>query len=338
MTDLYPLKFTPIFKEKIWGGQKLKTLLNKDFGALANCGESWEVSGVKGNESVVAEGPLKGKKLPDLLEVYKEQLVGKKIYTNYQNQFPLLIKFIDANEDLSIQVHPDDALAKRRHDSLGKTEMWYVFQADEGAKLITGFNQSIDKKTYLSHLKEGTLREILNEETVSAGDVYFIPAGRVHTIGKGMCIAEIQQTSDVTYRIYDFDRVDTEGKKRELHTELALDALDFHHYPEYKTRYSEQKNLPVHLVQCPYFSVNKLNLDCPLTRDYSSLDSFIIYICYQGKFSLKWENGEIPVNLGESILLPASIKKTALHPAPDAGILEVAVDPCKETLEKPKIL
>src|SRR3984885_636590 len=193
MTALYPLKFKSIFKDKIWGGQKIKTYLNKDFGSLPNCGETWEISGVKSDVSVVADGPLKGKRLDNLLEEYKDELVGKKVYAHFGNIFPLLIKFIDANEDLSIQVHPNDSLAKKRHNSFGKTEMWYVVQADPGSTLIAGFNKELTEQEYLDKFNSGHLTDILNKEDLQAGDVFFLPAGRVHTIGKGLLIAEIQQ-------------------------------------------------------------------------------------------------------------------------------------------------
>ena len=224
---MYPLLFKTIFKDKIWGGEKIHTILGKDFSPLPNCGETWEISGVKGTISEVKDGALAGKDLVSLINEYKGKLVGEKVYKQFGNEFPLLIKFIDANDDLSIQVHPGDQLAKERHDSFGKTEMWYILQADEGAKLNAGFNNEINEAIYLEHLKKNTLDEILNFEKVKAGDVFFLPAGRVHYIGKGVCLAEIQQTSDITYRIYDFDRKDDKGNTRELHTEQALAAIDY---------------------------------------------------------------------------------------------------------------
>ena len=322
---LYPLKFNPIYKDKIWGGRKFKDLLNKDFDPLPNCGESWEVSGVKGNESVVAEGPLKGKSLPELISEYKGKLIGEKIYRASGNEFPLLIKFLDANEDLSIQVHPNEEQARGRHNSLGKTEMWYVFQADDNARLIAGFSRDLTREEYLEYFNSGRLEEVLNQESVTAGDVFFIPAGRVHTIGKGICIAEIQQTSDITYRIYDFDRVDDQGQKRELHVEEALNVLDFKSYPEYKSPYIDEPGKPVNLVACDYFTTNKMILDRVLERDYTALDSFVLYICFEGGFSIVYGGEEIPVLKGESILLPATIKEVTLKPAPGASLLEVYI-------------
>jgi mannose-6-phosphate isomerase len=323
--DMYPLLFTTIFKDKIWGGEKIKTILGKDFSPLPNCGETWEISGVKGNISVVKEGPLAGKTLVSLIEEYKGQLVGEKVYKQFGNEFPLLIKFIDANDDLSIQVHPDDSLAKERHDSFGKTEMWYILQADKGAQLNSGFNKPINEATYLKHLESNTLDEILNFETVEAGDVFFLPAGRVHYIGKGVCLAEIQQTSDITYRIYDFDRVDDKGDKRELHTDLALAAIDYEHYGEYKIQYASKKNEAFSLVKCPYFTTNLIELESPVSRDYTSLDSFVIYICTEGELSIDYVQGVLKIKKGDSVLLPAVFKSILLSPSRHAKVLEVYV-------------
>ncbi|WNJ18707.1 type I phosphomannose isomerase catalytic subunit [Pontibacter sp. G13] len=322
---LYPLRFETIFKEKLWGGQKIKTMLNKDFGTLANCGETWEISGVDGNISVVREGNLAGKTLVELIQEFKGDLLGKQVYERFGEEFPLLVKFIDANDDLSIQVHPDDELAKERHDSFGKTEMWYIFQADEGSKLIAGFNQPVDKASYQQHFEEGKLMDILNQEAVNADDVYFLPAGRVHTIGKGLLLAEIQQTSDITYRIYDFDRRDSEGNLRELHVEQALDAIDYNHYPEYKTAYDHAPEQGVNLVSCPYFVTNRLNFSEPSTRDYSALDSFVIYVCVEGSLTLKFEEGSVEIAKGDAYLLPATIDSVELIPHESYKMLEAWV-------------
>jgi mannose-6-phosphate isomerase len=322
---MYPLLFKTIFKDKIWGGEKIKTILGKDFSPLPNCGETWEISGVEGNISEVKNGDLAGKDLVSLIEEYKDQLVGKKVYKQFGNEFPLLIKFIDANDDLSIQVHPDDQLAKERHNSFGKTEMWYILQADIGAKLNTGFNRQLDEATYLKHLHTNTLNEILNFESVKAGDVFFLPAGRVHYIGKGVCLAEIQQTSDITYRIYDFDRTDDKGNKRELHTEQALAAIDYKYYGEYKTHYSLQPNQVAPLVKCQYFTTGLLELDHPVARDYSQLDSFIIYICIEGELSLKYGEDSLKIRKGDSVLLPAVLKTVSLLPSGPSKVLEVYI-------------
>lgn len=321
-TKLYPLKFETIFKDKIWGGNKIKTVLNKEFSPLPNCGETWEISGVKSDVSVIANGKLSGTSLATLLEQKKEKLVGKKVYERYGNEFPLLVKFIDANDDLSIQVHPDDELAKKRHDSFGKTEMWYVIQADEGSSLISGFNQAVDEKKYLEKFNAGKLSDILNKEDVKAGDVFFLPAGRVHTIGKGLLIAEIQQTSDITYRIYDFDRVDDKGNKRDLHVEEALVAIDYRYYDDYKTKYEATKNESVKLVSCEYFTTNILDFTKNEIKDYTDLDSFVIHVCLEGSYVLKSENEELLVKMGDCILLPATTTQIELATNTGFKILE----------------
>jgi mannose-6-phosphate isomerase len=317
MSELYPLKFRTIFKDKIWGGSKIKTILGKDFSPLPNCGETWEISGVEGNISEVAEGPLAGKNLKELIQKYQASLLGTSVYEKFGDEFPLLVKFIDANDDLSIQVHPDDALAKERHNSFGKTEMWYIFQADEGAKLISGFNQPMSKEKYLEAFDAGKLTSILNQEPVQADDVFFLPAGRVHTIGKGLLLAEIQQTSDITYRIYDFDRTDAQGNSRELHVEEALDAIDYRYYDEYKTKYTAEKNKAVQLAACPYFVTNRLEYTHGTERNYQALDSFVIYVCMEGKAEIITEGTGYTMQKGDAYLIPASIRQVKL--ATDSG-------------------
>ncbi|MDT3404752.1 type I phosphomannose isomerase catalytic subunit [Mucilaginibacter terrae] len=322
MSTLYPLKFKTIYKDKIWGGQKIKTYLHKDFGNLPNCGETWEISGVKSDVSVVDNGALQGQSLAALLEEHKEALVGKAVYERFGNEFPLLVKFIDANEDLSIQVHPNDELARKRHNSFGKTEMWYVIEADPGSSLIAGFSEEVSQEVYVEKLNSGHLTDILNREDVKAGDVFFLPAGRVHTIGKGLLIAEIQQTSDITYRIYDFDRVDDKGNKRELHTEEALAAIDYKKYPNYRTDYTPVKNEDVHLVSCPYFTTNVMDYTEAVSKDYSSLDSFVIYVCLEGSYELKYNGESYPVKMGECLLLPNTVDKVELTTEDGFKILE----------------
>jgi Phosphomannose isomerase len=327
MEGLYPLKFAPIYKDKIWGGNKIKSVLNKDYGNLPNCGESWELSGVEGNISVVTNGYLAGNDLNELIEIYMGDLVGESIYEHFGNEFPLLIKFIDANDDLSIQVHPDDEMAAERHNSYGKTEMWYVIQADKGSKLQSGFNQQVDQELYLEKLEAVKLPDILNFEEVTSGDVFFIPAGRVHAIGKGILLAEIQQTSDITYRIYDYDRRDDKGNTRELHTDLALDAIDYTVFPEYKSKYDAKINESVELASCQYFTTNVLELDGVVEKDYNKLDSFVIYICLEGEVLIETEAGNESVKLGETILLPAAIESVTLKPLTDkAKLLEVYIE------------
>jgi len=312
MNTLYPLKFTPIFKEKIWGGQNLNILLNKNFPGLTDCGESWEISSVQNEISIVSNGFLRGNNLEELIEVFMGDLVGEQVFNKFGIEFPLLIKFIDATDNLSIQVHPNDELSLERHDSFGKTEMWYVIHAEPGARLISGFNRKVDKEGYLKYLAKGKLEEILNYEEVKSGDVFFMPSGRVHAIGKGIVLAEIQQTSDVTYRIYDFNRLDDNGNFRELHTDLAVDAIDYLFEKNYRTEYKSEYNKPVNLIDCSYFTTNILLLTAAVERDFSDLDTFVIYCCIKGTFIIKWEDQTIEVEKGETILVPAQIPNFVL--------------------------
>lgn len=313
MSGLYPLKFEPIYLEKIWGGNRIKNLLNRKYD-LKNCGESWELSGVDGNISVVSNGFLKGNDLSELIEIYMGDLVGDKVYEKFGNEFPLLIKFIDAQDDLSIQVHPNDELSKERHNAFGKTEMWYVLDAAEGALINSGFNQPVDKEKYLEYLKNGKLTDLLKYDEAKVGDVFFIPAGRVHAIGKGSMVAEIQQTSDVTYRIFDYNRKDDKGNERELHTELALDAIDFSYLDDYKTKYAAITNNSTEIINCKYFTTNILEFDQSLEKDYSMNDSFVIYITLEGEFEIETEDGIEQVAKGETILVPASLELIKINP------------------------
>lgn len=325
MEQLYPLKFNPILLDKMWGGPKLRNILKKPTDSV-KAGESWEISCVEENISTISNGYLAGNDLEELIEVYMGDLVGDRIFEKFGTRFPLLIKYIDANDALSIQVHPDDELAMKRHNSFGKTEMWYIMQADEGAELIIGFNREVDKEIYLKHLNEKKLMAILNTEPVKEGDVFFLPARRVHAIGAGILLAEIQQTSDVTYRIYDFDRKDSDGKERELHTELAVDSIDYSYHTNYRTEYAVLPGEPAELVSCPYFTTNKIDLDSPLMRDIALLDSFVIYMCVKGKCTISSPgNEDVDLHFGETVLIPASLVEYALEPNPTAELLEVFI-------------
>ena len=326
MSQLYPLKFKPLLKDRIWGGNKLKTILAKQ-GKCSSCGESWELSAVEDNISVVSNGFLKNNNLEELIEIYMGDLVGDKIFDKYGIEFPLLIKFIDANDDLSIQVHPNDKMAQERHHSYGKTEMWYVMDANPGATLISGFNKKTSQEEYIKHLNGKTLKQILNIQNVKPGEVFFIPAGRVHAIGSGILLAEIQQTSDITYRIYDWDRTDADGNTRELHTELALEAIDYNYHSEIKTVYENKVNSIVNLARCEYFTTNKIVLNKPMERDFIEIDSFVIYICCGGSFDLLYnDNEKITVSKGETILLPAVCKNISLIPTTETEVLEVYIE------------
>jgi mannose-6-phosphate isomerase len=321
----YPLKFESILKEKIWGGEKLKSLLHKK-STKKNIGESWEISTVDQDISIVANGIFKEKSLLELIKIYQDKLVGKKVYETFGNQFPLLIKYIDAKEALSIQLHPNDELASKRHNSFGKTEMWYVMQADENANLIVGFKKDVTKEEYISHLNNKSLSDILNIVVVKKGDVYFIPTGRVHAIGAGVLLAEIQQTSDITYRIYDWDRKDDQGNYLELHTEEALDAIDYTAKDSYATNYTKELNKATKIVDCEYFTTNILPVTNQVEIDNSDKDSFVIYLCVSGEgVQFKSDNFMVPLNYGETVLIPASLKKYNIIPIGDSELLEVFI-------------
>lgn len=313
---MYPLKFNPILKSVVWGGEKIAPFKGIET-EQHNIGESWELSGVKDNESVIANGPLAGKNIAELCEEYKGELLGEKVYAKTGAEFPLLIKFIDARDDLSIQVHPNDELAAVRHNgSKGKTEMWYVVQADKNAHLMSGLSAAITPDEYAARIADNTITEVLHDYNVEKGDIFFLPAGRIHSIGTGCFIAEIQQTSNITYRIYDFGRVGLDGKPRELHTELSKAAIDYSVLDDYKTHYTEKKNEENEVVSCEYFTTSLYDLSEPLTRDMSGLDSFMIVICTEGKGTLADNNGNsVDIKQGETVLLPASVKSFTLTPA-----------------------
>lgn len=312
---MYPLKFEPILKQTLWGGDKIIPCkhLNE---TLPNVGESWEVSAVEGSESVVANGADKGYTLPEMVRKYKEELVGEANYARFGNKFPLLIKFIDAKLDLSIQVHPGDELAKKRHNSFGKNEMWYVIAADKGAKLISGFAEEITPKEYKDRVHNGTFAEVLQTCAIEPGDVFYVPAGRVHGIGAGAFVAEIQQTSDITYRIFDYNRKDKDGKSRELHTSQAMDAINFSDVQDdFRTEYERVQNEPVEMVASPYFTTSVYDMTEEITCDYSELDSFVIFICVEGSCRLTDDNqNEITLRAGETVLLPAAVQEVTIVP------------------------
>lgn len=297
-----------------------------DFGLLPNCGEAWLLSGVEGNPTLVNNGYLTSNELNELVEVFMGDLVGDKVYERFGDQFPILVKVIDSNDWLSIQVHPDDALAQKRGVGYGKTEMWYVMQADADAELICGFNQEVDELIYLSYLENKKLKDIMNFEKVEKGDVFFIPAGRVHALGPGTLIAEIQQSSDTTYRIYDWDRVDQAGNSRELHTEEALEAIDYTMHSNYKTSYLRSENSTENLIKSPFFTTNILKISAGIKKDYSELDSFVILFCTEGGLKIEWEDQNYTLVAGEVILLPNVIENITLLPDPNAIILEVYIE------------
>ncbi|MFH6989102.1 type I phosphomannose isomerase catalytic subunit [Flavobacterium collinsii] len=317
---IYPLQFEPILKERIWGGEKLKTILNKPITSKIT-GESWELSTVEGDVSIVANGALKGQSLIDLIDQSPNKILGTAVYERFGNQFPLLFKYLDAREDLSIQVHPNDQLAKERHNSFGKTEMWYVMQADADARIIVGFKEDSSKEEYLENLNNKTLVSILDDVKAKAGDVFFLETGTVHAIGAGLVVAEIQQTSDITYRLYDFDRTDAQGNKRELHVDLALDAINYKKVNTQK-KYETAVNRSNVMVDCPYFTTNFLPLDGTLEISKKGT-SFTVYMCTKGNFEIRYENVNYQYKQGDTVLIPAGMHSYAIKGK--ASILEVYI-------------
>ena len=326
MNNLYPLKFRPILKSIIWGGDQI-TEFKGITPQQSGIGESWEVSAVKNSVSVVANGILEGQSLNDLIDSYGVELLGQRNVERFGFKFPLLIKFIDARDDLSIQVHPDDKLAMERHNSFGKTAMWYVVKAEPGSGLYSGFSKQIDAEKYVELVKNNTITDVLQRYEVNPGDLFFLPAGRVHAIGAGTFIAEIQQNSDITYRIYDYDRRDASGNGRELHTELAKDAIDYTVKKEYRTFYEERRNCPVFLVRSDYFVTNLYLLDSAMAFNLSPRDSFVIYICMEGEARLTDNNGfSLDLKQGETVLVPAQTTGLDIEPVGLCRILETFVD------------
>lgn len=301
-----PLKFNALLKQTLWGGDKIIPFKNLN-DKLENVGESWEISGVKGNETFVTEGEFAGKSLNEVVVALKANLVGKANYERFGNEFPLLIKFIDARQDLSIQVHPTDEIARKQGKERGKTEMWYIMNSDSNAKLYSGLKKEITPEQYKEMVENDTICDALAQYNVKEGDCFFLPAGRIHAIGTGCFLAEIQQTSDVTYRIYDFKRKDKDGNYRQLHTKEAAECIDYHVENDYRTEYVPAKNQGVALVSCPYFSTAVYDLDEPMTLDYSELDSFVILIGMKGTGTITDNEGNtLTLNAGETILVPAS--------------------------------
>ena len=320
----YPIKFKPILKERIWGGKKLKEIFNKDSEG-ENIGESWEISGVENEISIVQNGPLKDRSLSQLLKEHREKILGKKNFKQFGAEFPLLIKFIDAKTELSVQLHPNDEIAQQRHKSFGKTEMWYIMQADENAEINVGFKNTISKQEYIQHLTDGKIVDLLNFEKVQKGDSFFINTGKVHAIGAGVLLAEIQQTSDITYRIYDWDRADANGNSRELHTALAIDAIDFEKKEDFRLQYDPVENESSNIARCEYFTTNFLQVKGTAEMDYSNLDSFVIYMCVSGKAEVEVNGNSEGIEQGQTLLIPAQNAKARIT-SKNADLLEVFVE------------
>ena len=320
---MYPIKFEPIFKERLWGGTKLKEVLGKPISG-ENIGESWELSTVDGDISVVANGKLKGTSLQQLIDHDAHGLLGEGVVGRFGTSFPILIKFIDAKQDLSIQLHPNDELAKKRHNSFGKTEMWYIMDADPESSLIVGFNKDVKKEEYAKSLADDTLLDLLNYEKVKEGDAFFINTGKIHAIGAGVLLAEIQQTSDVTYRVFDFNRKDKNGDFRELHTELALDAIDYQKKDDFKVDYPRETNVVNPMVQCPYFNTNFMELTDGMELDTTKRDSFTIYMCVGGSVTIANNYGSTDLRKGETTLMSANSSYVHLK-TKAAKLLEVTI-------------
>lgn len=324
---LYPIRFKPIYKELIWGGEKLREEYGKT-DAPKMTGESWEISMVEDNISVVSSGFLKGNTLEEIIEVYMGDVVGDWVFEKYGTFFPILTKFIHSNDYLSIQVHPGDDYAMEHHGENGKTEMWYILEAEKEARLIAGFNRDTDREGFLRSLKEGKLVDLVNFEPVQKGDVLFMPTGRVHALGPGIVLAEIQQTSDMTYRVYDWDRTDAEGNSRELHIDHALNVMDYKKRDHYKTEYARRLNSTVTLADCPYFTTRYMQFDQPVDKDYNLIDSFVIYMCMEGKLDLYYPKGEpVAMQKGDTILVPAVLKEISIVPREQSTLLEIFLQP-----------
>ena len=326
MSELYPLKFESVLKEKVWGGRALATRFNKKSTGSIHIGESWELSAIKDELSVISNGFLAGNNIEELIEVYMGDITGDQIYEKFGNEFPLLIKFIEAQEDLSIQVHPNNELSKKRHKAYGKTEMWYILDCKKNSKIYTGFKTGVTREIYEEALKNNRIEDILNVETPEPGNTFFTPAGRVHAIGAGIVLVEIQQTSDITYRIFDWNRKGSGKEKRELHTDLALDAIDFDQNRSNKLSKLPVLNNSLNLVNCEFFNTNLLLFNKPIDKEYYFIDSFVVYICTDGEFQICWDGNTENVVKGETVLLPAMIKEVTLKPSNEARLLEVYIN------------
>lgn len=318
---LYPIKFKPIYKSKVWGGQKISKI-KADKKAPADCGESWEISSVDSDLSVVANGFLKGNNIEEIIEIYMGEIVGDSVFENFGYQFPLLIKIIEAKENLSVQVHPNDEFAAERHDSFGKNEIWYVLDSEPGSKLISGFAKDVSKDEFFKSIENNSFEDLINQPETKSGEVYFIPAGRVHSLGAGNTIVEIQQASDVTYRVYDYGRVG-----RELHLELASDVIDYKKTEFVKTLFSRNPDKSNKIISNQYFSVNLLPVMNQVIKDYYSLDSFVVYFCINGKVSVKTiGNDDVIIKKGETVLIPAAINSVTIVPQEYSELLEIFLE------------
>ena len=325
MSVLYPLKFEPLLKEKIWGGSSLVSIYKKSGNPGLKYGESWELSAVSDNLSIIKNGFLAGNNIEELIEVYMGDLVGDTVYEKFGIEFPLLIKLIESESDLSLQVHPNNELALKRHNAYGKTEMWYIMEAKNNARIYTGFKKKTSREEYLNAVKNKDVASLIHIENCSPGDVFLNPSGRIHAIGAGLVLVEIQQTSDITYRISDWGRLDDSGKSRELHTDLATDAIDFDSVGSLKTSTVININSSANIAECEFFNTNLQWIDRAVMKNYESIDSFIVYICVEGSFNVRWNKNSEEISLGETVLIPATLRELTLEPTPEAKLLEVYI-------------
>lgn len=325
-TTLYPLKFRPILKERLWGGERLQSLYGKKYPDTGvRYGESWELSPVQGSMSVVTNGFLRGNTINELAEIYMGDLLGEKVFNEFGAEFPLLIKLIDAAETLSVQVHPGNSMAQELHGSNGKSEMWYVLHADKGAEIISGVKPHVTPEMFAEAMQSGQVLNFLETYQVVPHDFFFIPSGTVHAIGKGVVLLEIQQASDITYRIYDWDRVDASGKPRALHKDLALKAINFNENGNGKKSLPPLFNQPQQLVTSEYFTVNRLYLKGPKEVERNNSESFVIYFCIDGAFAIAYQDGEVKVGAGEIVLVPAEMELFLINPKVQAKIVEISI-------------
>jgi len=322
---LYPLKFTPILKERIWGGHTLAEKYHKTDDTQTKFGESWEISDLDEDVSIVSNGFLSENDLRELIETYMGELVGDAVFEKNGLGFPLLIKIIDAQEDLSVQVHPDDTLAQQRYEQNGKTEIWYVIHAEENAGIYVGFNKPVEKQDYIHAVQNKDIASLLQFYPVKKGDLFFIPAGTVHALGKGVGVVEIQQPSDITYRIFDWNRVDASGLPRELHIAEALEAIHFNEKTDYKIEYEEKFNTTSTLFRSEFFNINAIIFDKPLQKNYLSIDSFVVYICVAGEVHLFGDDFHEVLYAGETALIPAFVPEVNLVPNGKSQLLETYV-------------
>ncbi len=326
MQELYPLKFQSVYKEKIWGGGRIAKKYHRKGVPAGKIGESWDLSAIEGSESIVKNGFLEGNTLNELVEIYMADLVGEKVYDEFGSEFPLLIKLIEANDLLSLQVHPNDEVAFDRHHCYGKSEMWYVIESSPDAKLITGFKKKITPAEFKESIENNTITEILNYEEAAEGDIFYVPAGEIHALGSGLLIAEIQQSSDITYRVSDWGRTDDSGNSRELHLDQAIDVINYEKKESSKISYSKELNKSVPVVESEYFTTNVLEFDRNLAVNYHSLDSFVVYLCVKGSAIIIQDGGErTTIKGGETVLIPADLRTFTIQPERKTLLLEIFI-------------